>query len=51
MLVSGFGDNLLGLGSLNTIPALVFALYGWNASKFDLDCKLILKNLFREGVF
>ena len=51
MIVSGIRDSLLGLGCLNTILALVFALYGWNARKFHLDCKLILENLFKEGFF
>ena len=44
MLVFGIRGNLLGLGCLNTILALVFALYGWNTWKFHLNCKLILKN-------
>ena len=51
MLVSGIRGSLLGLGVLNIMLALFFALYGWNAWKFHLDCKPILKNLFRGSVF
>ena len=43
--------SLLGLGCVNTILTLAFALYEWNAWKCYFDCKIILKNLFRGGVF
>ena len=51
MLLSGTRANLFCLGYLIMILDMVFASYGWNAWKFDLDCKLILKNLFRGSAF